>query len=584
VNFFEYQDKARSSTKLLVFLFACAVAALITITTVAIISTLTLVEAKAGNARPLLEQLQAAPEVFLGVCVVVISIVILGTLFRLGQLRGGGKALAQSLGGRMLNLQTRDEQERRVLNVVEEIAIAAGLQVPEVYLIEDPAINAFAAGYQPGDAVIGITRGCIQELDRHELQGVIAHEFSHILNGDMRLNIRLIGWLYGITVIGLIGYHLMRSMRYSGSRKKGGALLLLGLILVVIGYGGTFFGNLIKAAVSRQREFLADASAVQFTRNLGGIGGALKKIAAHGAGSHITAVDTHEISHMLFGPGAGFFGLLATHPPIEERIRRIDPHWDGKFTKKVRAPDPEVTVERQGNTQQFYAGVGALTEASLAEARHRLQALSPGLRAAAHNTLGSCMTVFALLLASAGDNTRKLHLRYLQGELKGESWNELVRVLGEVAKLERKMYLPLVELALPALRQLSAAQYQAFTAQLQHLAYADAKLDLFEWCLFRIVRSALTGRADRSSSNRSLADCAEAQHMVLAALSAPAAADFAALDKALDQLRHLEPLQKPRLLKEMLECVRADGVITVEEGELLRAIGAALDCPVPPFS
>jgi Zn-dependent protease with chaperone function/uncharacterized tellurite resistance protein B-like protein len=585
VNFFEHQDKARGSTRLLVFLFICAVAALITITTLVAISALGLVEAKAGNARPLSEQIQAAPEVFLGVSAVVISIVILGTLFRLGQLRGGGKAVAQSLGGRLLNLQTRDEQERRVLNVVEEIAIAAGLQVPEVYLIEDPAINAFAAGYQPQDAVIGITRGCIQELDRDELQGVIAHEFSHILNGDMRLNIRLIGWLYGITVIGLIGYHLMRSMRYSsGSRKKGGGVVFLGLGLVIVGYGGTFFGNLIKAAVSRQREFLADASAVQFTRNLGGIGGALKKIAAHSAGSHITAVDTREISHMLFGPGAGFFGLFATHPPIEERIRRLDPRWDGTFTKRGRVPEPEVAEERQDRAQQFYAGVGALTEASLAEARHRLQALSPVLRAAAHNTLDSCMTVFAVLLASADQDARKLHLRYLQAELNGESWNELVRVLGEVSKLERKMYLPLVELALPALRQLSAAQYQAFTAQLQHLAYADAKLDLFEWCLFRVVRSALAGRADRSSHTRNLADCADAKRVVLAALSAPAAVDFPALDNALDQLRHVEPLQKPRLLKELLECVRADGAVTVEEGELLRAIGATLDCPMPPFS
>jgi Zn-dependent protease with chaperone function/uncharacterized tellurite resistance protein B-like protein len=584
MNFFEHQDRARSSTKLLVFLFACAVAALITITTLVIIAALGLVEAKADHARPVLEQLQAAPEVFLGVSIVVVSIVMLGTLFRLGQLRGGGKAVAQGLGGRLLNLQTRDEQERRLLNVVEEIAIAAGLQVHEVYLIEDPAINAFAAGYQPQDAVIGVTRGCIQELDRDELQGVIAHEFSHILNGDMRLNIRLIGWLYGITVIGLVGYHLMRSMRYSsGSRKKGGGVIFLGLGLIVVGYGGTFFGNIIKAAVSRQREFLADASAVQFTRNAGGIGGALKKIAAHGAGSRITAVDTREISHMLFGPGASFFGLFATHPPIEERIRRIDPRWNGTVSSSAPEQKIEAVPPGRDRAQQFYAGVGALTEASLAEARHRLQALSPELRAAAHNTLGSCMTVFAVLLAGADSEARKLHLRYLQAQLQGESWSEFVRVLAEVSKLGRKMYLPLVELALPALRQLSAAQYAAFIAQLEHLAYADAKLDLFEWCLFRVVRSALAGGTDRSSHTLDLANCADAKHAVLATLSAPSAVDFATLDKALEQLRRLAPLQKPRLLKEMVECVRADGAISVEEGELLRAIGAALDCPVPPF-
>jgi uncharacterized tellurite resistance protein B-like protein len=251
-------------------------------------------------------------------------------------------------------------------------------------------------------------------------------------------------------------------------------------------------------------------------------------------------------------------------------------------------PEPvrkaENAAEKPDRAQQFYAGVGVLTEASLAEARHRLQALSPGLRAASHNTLGSCLAVFAVLVAGAEEQARKTHLRYLQSQLPGESWNEFVRVLGDVAKLERKMYLPLVELALPALRQLSAAQYQAFAAQLQHLAYADAKLDLFEWCLFRVVHSALAGNVDRSPHKLTLADCADAQRIVLAALSTPGAVDFAALDEALEQLRHLEPLQKPRLLKEMLACVRADGAITVEEGELLRAIGAALDCPVPPFS
>jgi Zn-dependent protease with chaperone function/uncharacterized tellurite resistance protein B-like protein len=583
VNFFEHQEKARGSTKLLVFFFFCAVAALIAITTLVVLLAFGFIEAKAPEAAAL-APMRAAPEVLLGVSAVVVSIVFLGTLFRLGQLRSGGKAVAESLGGRLLNLQTRDDKERRLLNVVEEMAIASGIQVPEVYLLEDPAINAFAAGYQPQDAVIGVTRGCIDELDRDELQGVIAHEFSHILNGDMRLNIRLIGWLYGITVIGLIGYHLMRSMRYSGSRnKKGGGLIFLAIGFIVIGYGGTFFGNLIKAAVSRQREFLADASAVQFTRNPNGIGGALKKIAAHAAGSRITAVDTHEISHMLFDQGAGLFGLLATHPPMEERIRRIDPRWDGAVTERAPLQKPEPVPAAQNRAQQFYAGVGALTEASLAEASSRLQALSPELRAAAHNTLGSCLAVFAVLLSNAGTEARKPHLEYLRSELNAQSWAEFVRILADVAKLERKLYLPLVELAAPALRQLSAAQYEAFMRQLQKIMYADAKLDLFEWSLLRVAQAAVSARADRSAHNLDLAECSDATRVVLAALASPGAADFTQLDKALERLRHVKPLQKPQLLKELLQCVRADGAVSVEEGELLRAIGAALDCPVPPL-
>jgi Zn-dependent protease with chaperone function len=583
VNFFEHQDKARSSTKLLVFLFFCAVVVLIAITTLVVIAAFAFAELQTGRAKSIVEYVETTPELLLGVSAVVISIVALGALFRMNELRGGGKAVAESLGGRLLNLQTRDEQERRLLNVVEEMAIASGVQVPEVYLIDDPAINAFAAGYRPHDAVIGITRGAIQTLDRDELQGVIAHEFSHIFNGDMRLNIRLIGWLYGITVIGLIGYHLLRSMRYSRSRKKGaGATLVIGIALVILGYGGTFFANLIKAAVSRQREFLADASAVQFTRNPDGIGGALKHMALHGAGSRITVVDTREIGHMLFGSSAGLFSLQATHPPLAERIRRIDPRWDGSLAKKAPAPAVEPAAQQQMDRAQIFGSVGMLTGASLAEAQHRLQAMPAELRAAVHSTLGSCMTVFAVLLAVSDGTTRKQHLEYLQKELNSESWAELVRMLGQVTKLERKLYLPLVALALPALRQLSAAQYSVFMKQLQHLIDADANLDLFEWCLFRIVRSALA-TVDRSSNRLNLENCADATRTVLGVLALPASIDFTVLDKALEQLRHVKPLQKPRLLKEMLQCVRADGAVTVEEGELLRAIGAALDCPVPPL-
>lgn len=583
MNFFEHQDKARSSTRLLVFLFSCAVAVLITMTSLVVIFALAFGELQAGQTRSLVDYARTAPDVLLGVSAVVVSIVGLGALFRINELRGGGKAVAQSLGGRLLNLQTRDEQERRLLNVVEEMSIAAGVQVPEVYVIEDPAINAFAAGYQPQDAAIGITRGAIQELNRDELQGVIAHEFSHIFNGDMRLNIRLIGWLYGITVIGLIGHHLLRSLRYSRSRKKGaGGALFIGLALVVLGYGGTLFGNLIKAAVSRQREFLADASAVQFTRNPNGIGGALKRMALHGSGSRITAVDTSEIGHMLFGAGAGWFSMFATHPPLPERIRRIDPQWDGTLDIKAPMPAPEPAAQHKDKAQIF-ANIGMLTGASLAEAQYRLQALPEGLRAAAHSTHGSCMTVFAVLLAVSDGATRKVHLQYLQAELAGESWAELVRVLGGVTKLERKLYLPLVAVTLPALRQLSTAQYQTFMKQLQHLVDADANLDLFEWCLFRIVRSALTGLPERMSGMLDIAECADEVRVVLGALGAPARVDFAALDKALERLRHLKPLQKPRLLKEMLQSVRADAAITIEEEELLRAIGAALDCPVPPL-
>ena len=245
-----------------------------------------------------------------------------------------------------------DLDERKILNVVEEMAIASGTPVPPVYLMEnEEGINAFAAGFTPGDAVIGVTRGCIRTLTRDELQGVIAHEFSHILNGDMRLNIRLIGVLYGILLISMTGWLIFRSTAYNtgfntrrddDDRRGGNPWPLVGLALYILGYVGVLFGNLIKAAVSRQREFLADASAVQFTRNPDGIAGALKKIGALSEGSKIQAPEAQETSHLFFGEATGhIFGFMATHPPLAERIRRIDPSFNGDFSQVKLPPEPK---------------------------------------------------------------------------------------------------------------------------------------------------------------------------------------------------------------------------------------------------
>jgi Zn-dependent protease with chaperone function len=206
------------------------------------------------------------------------------------------------------------------------MAIAAGMPVPPVYLIRENSINAFAAGFGIHDAVIGINQGTIDLLNRQELQGVVAHEFSHILNGDMRINLRIIALLNGILILGIIGGGLMRGSMFSRSRDRG-ALIALGIGLLVIGYGGTFFGQLIKAAVSRQREYLADASAVQFTRSTQGIANALKKIGAHSTGSRIESPQADENSHLFFGAIRSFSSMMATHPPLEARIKALDPNW-----------------------------------------------------------------------------------------------------------------------------------------------------------------------------------------------------------------------------------------------------------------
>ena len=319
-----------------------------------------------------------------------------------------------------LHPETTDPDERRILNVVEEMAIAAGTPVPPVYLLEkEDGINAFAAGHSPSDAVVAVTRGCVRTLSRDELQGVVGHEFSHILNGDMRLNLRLMGVLFGILLIGLTGYILLRSssgyrVRDDRDDDRGGrnVLPLIGLALYVIGYVGVFFANLIKSAVSRQREFLADASAVQFTRNPDGIAGALKKIGALSAGSTIREPRAEEASHMFFGSAGGagqLFGLLATHPPLVERIRRLDPSFDGDFSKvRLDPPGDELgirpTAARQPRARSFafnpaeaVAQVGTIAAPQILYAAGLLEDLSPAIAAQAHDPLGAQALVLALL-------------------------------------------------------------------------------------------------------------------------------------------------------------------------------------------
>ena len=623
MNFFTYQDQARSNTRKLVFLFVAAVLSLILITSLLVIFVFAFYGQNQDQFAVNIDLVTS--DIFLTASVAVIAVVALGTLFRMGQLRGGGKVVAEALGGRLLNTNTRDADERRILNVVEEMAIASGTPVPPVYLMEDEAINAFAAGYGPRDAVIGITRGCIRELSREELQGVVAHEFSHIFNGDMRLNIRLMGLLYGILVIGLIGYHVLRSTRYRGAARSGkgnaGAILVLGVGLLVIGYGGTFFGNLIKSAVSRQREFLADASAVQFTRNPDGIGGALKKIGGYKDGTLINSADAREISHMLFCSGikSALSGLFATHPPLSERIRRIDPQWDGKLAyggqveKATGGTDGTSHFAGSGTADSAVASVGNPSAAHLGMAAATLGKIPVLLQEEAHNSQGATLLIYSLLISLSDTAIAEKQQAIVKGSLADNDYLAFIQLEKAMAVIAREDYLSLIDLALPSLKQLSKQQYRSFMATLGKLIMADNDISLFEWCLFKILRSNLDDRPDRRQKALTLQSLDKECTVLLSVLAAcghgdaqaagsaftqaakfldpgkaltfqpQAGSDMKLLEQALDRLNHVKPLQKPMLLKAMVTCINADGRVTPEESELLRAVGSLLDCPIPPL-
>ncbi|HEU5118988.1 MAG TPA: M48 family metallopeptidase, partial [Isosphaeraceae bacterium] len=423
MDFFQHQDVARKNTSRLIILFVLAVISLVLVTYAAMAGILLYGEAQGDHGGPPDWSKLWNPGLFGAVAAGTLALVGGGSAYRIASLSGGGHSVAEILGGRPLDSDTRDPDERKVLNVVEEMAIASGTPVPPVYLLEhEEGINAFAAGYTPSDAVIGVTRGCVEKLSRDELQGVIAHEFSHILNGDMKLNIRLMGVLYGILLVSITGWWLFRSSLYSSGRsrssdddKKGGnPLPLIGLALFVIGYLGVIFGRLIKAAVSRQREYLADASAVQFTRNPDGIAGALKKIGANAEGARVQDPEAEEASHMFFGDALGLLAHspLASHPPLVDRIQRIDPSFDGDFSHvDMSVPASQRFVQERKapaatrkqrhipfNPVEAITRVGTLGPQNLAYASALLGSIPDPVTSLAREPFGAIALVYALLL------------------------------------------------------------------------------------------------------------------------------------------------------------------------------------------
>jgi len=638
MDFFDAQDRARRKTGWLVLLFMLAVAGLILLTNLLVLGVLAYHQSGMLTFSPELLAQQFQWDVFIGVAVVIIALVFLGSAYKTMALSGGGHKVAEMLGGRALSSDSRDPDERRLLNVVEEMAIAAGMPVPRVYLLEEAGINAFAAGVSPNNAVIGITRGAMETLTRDELQGVIAHEFSHIFNGDMRMNIRLIGVLHGILLLAMIGYFLLRSMRYvrSSRNRQGGALIVailaLGVGLLVIGYVGHFFGQWIKAMVSRQREYLADASAVQFTREKQGIAGALKKIGGAVHGSLLETPAAPQYSHAYLAQGVkGFMqSLFSTHPPLPDRIRRIDPAWDGEFVVPVKQPataepTPEAAPKPSLDIVGAVVAAGVLSAGKMVDqvghfdaqqveaAQAIIAAIPPELREAAAEPFGARAVIYVLLLDPRPEVERE------QQRLLAQQADPQVAELGKTLSARRRELpeaarLPLLELTLPALESLSEEQYRRFRGVVQALIAADRRVDLKEWILQRLVIRQLDQhfglRKPARARHASLASVKDALQVMLSlvahteypdaqqaarafeagaaeagvaeiALLPREALDLNTLNNALDTLEQLKPLAKPRLLKACAVCILHDGNTTVPAQELLRTIASCLDSPMP---
>jgi Zn-dependent protease with chaperone function len=587
------------------------------------------------------------PQLFAVVSLGTLAVIGLASLYKWHEFSAGGSAVAESVGGRRVDPHTTDLAERRLLNVVEEMALASGVPMPAVFILdEEPAINAFAAGLSTADAAVAVTRGTLEKLTRDELQGVIGHEFSHILNGDMRLNMRLTALVFGILVLGLAGRGILwslRGARFSSSRdsKNSGGLLVaigaVGLGLLILGYVGYFFGRLIQAAVSRQREFLADASAVQFTRNPLGLGGALKKIGGLALGSSLQSSKSAAIGHFFFAQSfrSHFGGLWATHPPLDERIRAIEPTFDGAFVEPPEVVDvaqesfvtaglvspsadrrkPEIGDRKAVSPVTAIAAVGSLTPALLDDAQTLHGSLPARLLTAARSPVEAPVLLYGLLLDSDDEPTQRRQLAFIAARAGGDALSLLQSLDFSLRELGPAQKLPLIQLALPALKALEPSALAPFFETLDALVHADGRISPFEFALQKLLRRNLA--ASRQPTTAAVVQIYSFQAvateigtvlsaLALAGASDPAAAyaagtaqlpllagrlaplapaqDFAALDAALDKLATASGPIKQRLLLAAAHVVTTDDLINVEEYELLRAIAATLDVPLPPLS
>lgn len=633
MNFFERQRQVKRLSARLVALFVLAVIGIVVAVDVAVLFALNLVGGPATNVTGVL--------VFTSLA--TLAVIGLASLFRTVGLRGGGGKVAMELGGVLVPEDTTDLQLRRLRNVVEEIALASGVPVPEVYVLEDErAINAFAAGWSTADAAVAVTRGALDRLNRDELQGVIAHEFSHVVNGDMRLNIKLIGLLFGILFLAIIGRTFVNAGIIGGrsrdSKEGGNPLPLIGLALIAAGFLGVLAGRIIQASVSRQREYLADASAVQFTRQTAGIAGALKKIGGLPSGSRLVSPKTEEVGHLLFGSGTGLHALFATHPPLVRRIQVLEPDFNpdelnrlaeqwrvappsgmeedlamGLAGPGVPRPLPASDATVSVRPGEVSSQVGAPTDGAYRRAETIMSQIPPDLLARVRR--GDLVTplVYGLLLSEQPE-VRDKQLSVIAARHGSAVADAALADAQEIGALHPLLRLPLAELAFPVLRMHPLPRKQELIETINALILADGRISVFEYCFSRLLhrdlyesvydnppwparkRTIPGSRAAMATLLSILAsvgnpDAADAERAFAAGVAAilpgqpiayaPPEQGVLALERVWPEVDGLSPADKSRLVESMVAVIGSDATMTVAEFELLRTICSMIHCPVP---
>lgn len=628
MDFFGQQDKAKNRSGWIYFLFFAFVGILGAVNGFGVWALFTWglssPEAYGGELQDI-DPIQA------GLWAMGITYVVLlgGTLIEWSQFSGGGDRVAEMLGGKLIAQHTSDPDEKRLLNIVEEMAIASGMPVPKVYILEEEGVNAFAAGKKPSDSVIGVTRGALKTFSREEMQGVVAHEFSHILNGDVQKNLRLAALVFGVFCLFILGRMAIRVAVYAPTRSRnskdgtGGVVLfmVIGAILCVIGLLGQFFGRILQMAHSRQREYLADASAVQFTRNPEGIGNALIKLG--GTSTQLRSPRSSSLNHLFFGE-TSLSGLLSSHPPLKERIRRVLPNWDGKFAAPKRTARPRPTAPTGPSTSQpATAGFAGLAGAGLATAdwisqhlaHHAVSEVSGEVQELCRELMSARFVVNCLLLADSSD-VRERQIEALLTRLDSAGQQEFLKVAEILQRQPKRARFPTLEHALPTLEQISDAQFQQLMREMDELIAADGRISYWEF----LVRYAVQHYFERNcgyvaqsdpkpKGNLSIPVASGIVLRVLCQMDAPhekvawqAAVStlgnsgavvyppdpfpphWTVLQQAFKRIEHAGENVKVVLLNAGIAAVLSNNRVDLEEWEVLRLLGMVMEIPIPPLA
>ncbi|WP_024953702.1 M48 family metallopeptidase [Sulfurospirillum arcachonense] len=631
MNFFEAQERAKKNTFVLIFLFAFAI-----LSSIVLLNFFLMIVWNYMEFNMLILSIDDFIKSFewgrfLQVSLVVLALVVLASAYKLNELSQGGHIVAESLGGRLISRNSNDPSERVILNVVEEMAIASGIGVPPVYILEQEGINAFAAGLSYDDAIIGVTRGCVQKLSRDELQGVIAHEFSHIFNGDMRLNIQASGVLHGILFIGEIGYTMLDALGNSSSSKSrddkasGTSIALaVGLGFLIIGYLGSFIGSIIKALISKQREYLADASAVQFTRNNQGIANALKKIGGNTQSSFIKNKNATTYSHFYFSNALSSSFLFSSHPPLKKRIYRLDSGWNGHYiVPDVKEVKNDFVTEKNKKREDIFKtmstisvlssidDIGQPKEKHLKKSAQLIDSLPPVLLEMSKEPFSAQGLILALLASKEGEVFKEQHT--ILSQENRALFSMVQKALQYTPSLPKEGYLPLIQLSLTSLKMMSLNQYKTFRKIVLNWMYANFYLSFFEWNLKHLVLYPLDIYFGISKQSKdvhthlgaikteleffvsvlvSTQTTDEKEAVILfdkAKKSIGATAlqfvqcrpiDYELLDKMVGQIQQAKPMLRKRILELAIACLSVDGEICVNDMQILHAIAATFRLPL----